>query len=212
MNRRKFLARAIAAGLLGGSAISTSGCGTLLYGERVHQPHSRDIDWKIVGLDALGLIFFFVPGVVAFVVDFCTGAIYLPPESCDFYYGPPIGKSHLAPVPGEDLPAPPAEAKNSGPKLGCGPPVSLRTLTSNQSTFVPLRRLTLARSKLNQPAIEEAVSRQIGREVALAHASARVSRLPRIEQFGEHLARHAADDGFGVRAKQFFERVARATG
>ena len=78
--------------------------------------------------------------------------------------------------------------------------------------FVPLRRLTLARSNLTQPAIEEAVSRQIGRKVALAHASARVSRLPRIEQFGEHLAWHAADGGFGVKAKQFFERFARATG
>ena len=29
-------------------------------------------------MDAIGLIFFFVPGVIAFAVDFMTGAIYLP--------------------------------------------------------------------------------------------------------------------------------------
>ncbi|MDR1896125.1 MAG: hypothetical protein LBR10_04960 [Prevotellaceae bacterium] len=39
------------------------------------------MDWKIVGLDALGLILFFIPGIIAFAVDFHTGAIYLPP--CD---------------------------------------------------------------------------------------------------------------------------------
>jgi hypothetical protein len=34
-------------------------------------------------LDGLGLLLFFVPGVIAFAVDFGTGAIYLPPD----YYG-----------------------------------------------------------------------------------------------------------------------------
>lgn len=211
MNRREFIARAIAGGFLTG-AISTTGCGTLLYNERVHQPHSRDIDWKIVALDALGLIFFFVPGVVAFVVDFCTGAIYLPPQSCDLYYGPPIGSPRLAPVPGEELPAPPTETKNDGPNLGYAPPVPVRASPGTLSGFVPRRRLTLARSKLNQPAIEEAVSRQIGRDVVLAHASVRVSRLPTIDEFGDHLKRHATDRGFGLVAKQFFERVAAVTG
>jgi len=32
----------------------------------------------VVALDAIGLLFFFVPGVIAFAVDFVTGAIYLP--------------------------------------------------------------------------------------------------------------------------------------
>jgi hypothetical protein len=55
-------------------------------------PHSRDLDWSVVALDALGLILFFVPGVIAFVVDFATGAIYLPPSHYAPYpcssYGP----------------------------------------------------------------------------------------------------------------------------
>jgi hypothetical protein len=30
-------------------------------------------------LDGIGLLLFFIPGVIAFAVDFATGAIYLPP-------------------------------------------------------------------------------------------------------------------------------------
>jgi hypothetical protein len=37
-------------------------------------------------LDGLGLLLFVVPGVIAFVVDFSTGAIYLPPESSTLEY------------------------------------------------------------------------------------------------------------------------------
>jgi hypothetical protein len=33
-----------------------------------------------VVLNAIGLLFFFIPGIIAFAVDFSTGAIYLPPE------------------------------------------------------------------------------------------------------------------------------------
>jgi hypothetical protein len=57
----------------------TSGCGTILYPERRGQPAGR-LDWGIVALDAVGLLFFFVPGVIAFAVDFNNGTIYLPPE------------------------------------------------------------------------------------------------------------------------------------
>jgi hypothetical protein len=53
------------------------GCGTLLYPERRGQPAGK-FDADIVILDAVGLLFFFVPGVVAFAVDLATGAIYLP--------------------------------------------------------------------------------------------------------------------------------------
>jgi hypothetical protein len=56
-----------------------AGCGTVLHPERRGQPAGR-IDWAVFALDAVGLIFFFIPGVVAFAVDFATGAIYLPPE------------------------------------------------------------------------------------------------------------------------------------
>ena len=76
MNRRDLLGRL----LVGATALPAVGCGTILHQERIDQPHSRDIDWKIAALDGLGLAFFFVPGVIAFVVDFYTGAIYLPPR------------------------------------------------------------------------------------------------------------------------------------
>jgi hypothetical protein len=57
------------------------GCGTILYPERKGQP-AGCIDWKIVALDGLGLLFFFIPGVIAFAVDFNNGTIYLPPGEC----------------------------------------------------------------------------------------------------------------------------------
>lgn len=53
------------------------GCGTVLHPERRGQP-AGPLDWKIVALDGIGLLLFFVPGVIAFAVDFSTGAIYLP--------------------------------------------------------------------------------------------------------------------------------------
>ncbi|MEO8497199.1 MAG: hypothetical protein ABI614_19170 [Planctomycetota bacterium] len=65
--------------LLGFVEIATVGCGTLLYPARKGQPAGR-LDWGVVALDAVGLLFFFVPGVIAFAVDFNNGTIYLPPE------------------------------------------------------------------------------------------------------------------------------------
>src|SRR5690606_29818713 len=79
MLRRHFVSQAITLGTATATMVSLGGCGTLLHSERLNQPHGRDLDWKIVALNGLGLIFFFIPGVIAFVVDFHTGAIYLPP-------------------------------------------------------------------------------------------------------------------------------------
>ncbi len=54
-----------------------SGCGTLLYPERKGQTGGR-LDVGVVILDAIGLLFFLIPGIVAFAVDFNHGTIYLP--------------------------------------------------------------------------------------------------------------------------------------
>jgi hypothetical protein len=62
-----------------GSLSLVTGCGTILYPERRYQPHG-DVDLKVVALDTLGLLLFFIPGVISFAVDFTTGAIYLPPN------------------------------------------------------------------------------------------------------------------------------------
>jgi hypothetical protein len=54
-----------------------TGCGTFLYPERRGQIAGR-LDVGVVILDALGLLFFIIPGVIAFAVDFSNGCIYLP--------------------------------------------------------------------------------------------------------------------------------------
>jgi hypothetical protein len=74
--RRKFR---IAGRLTIGLAFFLTSCGTLLNPERRGQPAGR-LDVGVVALDGVGLLVFLVPGVIGFVVDFATGAIYLPPE------------------------------------------------------------------------------------------------------------------------------------
>lgn len=71
LSRRQWLAATLV-------AVQQSGCGTIFWPERRGQP-AGPLDLKVVALDAVGLLFFFVPGVIAFAVDFATGAIYLPP-------------------------------------------------------------------------------------------------------------------------------------
>jgi len=57
--------------------LQAAACGTLLYPERRGQK-SGEIDVKVAVFDGIGLLFFIIPGVVAYIVDFSTGAIYLP--------------------------------------------------------------------------------------------------------------------------------------
>jgi hypothetical protein len=54
-----------------------SGCGTILHPERKGQKSGR-LDIGIVVLDTIGLLFFLIPGIIAFAVDFSNGTIYLP--------------------------------------------------------------------------------------------------------------------------------------
>lgn len=67
--------------------LATISCGTILYPERRGQPAGR-IDAGVAVLDGIGLLLFFVPGVIAFAVDFATGAIYLPTNSSQFHPTP----------------------------------------------------------------------------------------------------------------------------
>ena len=53
------------------------GCGTIFYPERRGQ-RAGHLDIGVVALDAIGLLFFLVPGIIAFAVDFSNGTIYLP--------------------------------------------------------------------------------------------------------------------------------------
>lgn len=57
--------------------IQLAGCGTLIYPERKGQRGGR-IDLGIVVLDGISLLFFVIPSIIAFAVDFYNGTIYLP--------------------------------------------------------------------------------------------------------------------------------------
>ncbi len=52
-------------------------CGSIFYPERRGQIDGK-IDPAIAVLDAVGLLFYVIPGLIAFGVDFATGAIYFP--------------------------------------------------------------------------------------------------------------------------------------
>lgn len=57
--------------------IQLTACGTIIYPERKGQSAGQ-LDPSIVVLNSVGLLFFLVPGVIAFAVDFNNGSIYLP--------------------------------------------------------------------------------------------------------------------------------------
>jgi hypothetical protein len=74
----KSTSRRLGAGFLALCLIlSLTSCGTVLYPERRGQTNGK-IDPGVAILDGVGLVVFIVPGLVAFAIDFTTGAIYLP--------------------------------------------------------------------------------------------------------------------------------------
>lgn len=59
--------------------LSTVSCGYVFHPERRNQQrHSGQLDVSIVLLDAIGCLFFIIPGVIAFAVDITSNTIYLP--------------------------------------------------------------------------------------------------------------------------------------
>jgi len=56
------------------------GCGTIMYPERKGQKSGK-IDAGVAVLDGIGLLFFLIPGIIAYAVDFNNGTIYLPGTS-----------------------------------------------------------------------------------------------------------------------------------
>ena len=66
--------------LLLACAFQLSSGGTLMHPERRGQTSGR-IDPGIAVLDGIGLLSFIIPGLVAYAIDFSTGAIYLPGTS-----------------------------------------------------------------------------------------------------------------------------------
>lgn len=78
----KFTRRTLTAAFAASSTTLLTSCGTMFYPDRrtsrKDQTMSGEIDWFIFALDTVGLFFFLVPGIVAFAVDFGTGAIFVP--------------------------------------------------------------------------------------------------------------------------------------
>lgn len=74
---KKKILQSMVAFLLLVSTIQINACGTLMYPERRGQ-RQGEIDIKVAVLDGIGLFFCVIPGVIAYIVDFTTGAIYLP--------------------------------------------------------------------------------------------------------------------------------------
>jgi hypothetical protein len=60
--------------------VNLASCGTILYPER-HNQKAGQIDPAIVILDGIGLLFYIIPGAIAFAVDFSNNSIYLPSRS-----------------------------------------------------------------------------------------------------------------------------------
>ena len=68
--------------VIGGLLVATlltqlSACGTLFFPDRRGQIEGR-IDPVVAGLNAIGILFYVIPGMIAFGIDFASGAIYLP--------------------------------------------------------------------------------------------------------------------------------------
>ena len=69
--------------LIGGVLVATlltqvTACGSIFYPDRRGQIDGK-VDPAIAVLDAVGLLFYIIPGLIAFAVDFTTGAIYFEP-------------------------------------------------------------------------------------------------------------------------------------
>ncbi|MFQ3787038.1 hypothetical protein [Halomonas sp. A29] len=69
--------RALTGLVLGVSITALVGCGTVFHPERKGQMSGR-IDPVVAIANGVGLLFFIVPGVIAYAVDFSNGTIYLP--------------------------------------------------------------------------------------------------------------------------------------
>ena len=63
--------------------IQTASCGYILHPERRGQK-SGEIDYTVAAMDSIGLLFFIIPGVIAFSIDIVNGTIYLPKGQKNF--------------------------------------------------------------------------------------------------------------------------------
>lgn len=140
LSRRHFLA-----GTFAGTVCSAAGCGTILYPERRGQSGGQ-LDWGVVMLDGIGLILFFIPGLIAFAVDFATGAIYLPPRE-EYQFSSANKPTALKRVTVEARPLSPAEIAQAV-SAETGRSVTLEEGTYFTTELSDLDRFWLERDRL----------------------------------------------------------------
>jgi hypothetical protein len=186
LNRRQLLKRLFTLSSAG-CGVMLTGCGSVLHSERIHSHHSRDIDWKIAALNGLGLAFFFVPGVIAFAVDFYTGAIYLPPE----HYGAFNRNS-------DRLMAARASRTDA---------IARATPASRQRKTDALQRISVPPKKLNLDTIDRVVSDRLGTQFKTLTPRTRVSDLEALAAFDAQVEKHRNDPELGRPASVFFRLV-----
>lgn len=152
--RRRWLFSSLTGTLAAGTMAAAGGCGSILFPERVGQPRSGPIDWRVVALDGVGLVFFFVPGVVAFAIDFYNGTLFLPSHS-------------VAGIP-TDLPTGGAPSAHQ----------SLQNPTTESLESVALPPGPERREK-----VEEIITARVGQPVLLEPGSYQTQPLDHIEEF-----------------------------
>ncbi|WP_164102289.1 hypothetical protein [Candidatus Laterigemmans baculatus] len=161
--RRRLLFSSLAAGTMA----AAGGCGSILFPERVGQPRTGPIDWKVVALDGVGLVFFFVPGLVAFAVDFYNGTLFLPPRSL------------TTALPAAPLPAAPLPAETATVHQSLKPPLPQQPELPEQ----PLEAIPLPAGPERRAQVEEILSAHAGQPVVLEPGSYQTRPLDRIDQF-----------------------------
>jgi hypothetical protein len=165
-------------------SLQSASCGTIIHPERWGQPRTGPLDPSIVILDGIGVLLFVIPGVVAFIVDFSTGAIYLPGPG--YVPGPPRA---IYPPPAYPPPGyPPAGYPPAGyPPAGAYPPAGgygepgVPSATTPPPSPVPMTRIDIDPTLLNKQKIEAVVRAQTGRDVDLDGSDVGVERVPSVD-------------------------------
>lgn len=138
-------------------AAAATGCGTLMHPERVGQTRRGNVDWTVVGLDAIGLCFFFIPGIIAFAVDFGNGAMFFPAE-------------------------PDAPATATGPT----PQVQPASTTQASTDAEPrLRSVPLPAGELTLWDLAQIASRETGQPIELEQGKYQTEPLESLDDFWE---------------------------
>lgn len=191
INRRTFLRRLLPVASTALLMPELTGCGSILHPERVGQPRQGPLDWKIVALDGLGLLLFFVPGVVAFAVDFYNGTIYLP----NYALTPTIeGSGPAPPIEERRLPPPPGESARAAPT------------SAPDWSRADFEAIQVRREQLTRDGVEQLVSQRLGRPVSLDREQTRVIWLDDLAEFGNRTDELAAGERQGLPPDHVFRR------